>query len=459
VGELPPLGISPRALQQQQQPLPTISELRAALNLHRLSRAIAKCMCHDDLKYPQDRPGRSPPEDPARMPEWTARVSLAMFRLLTVGAALAGAYKEPLLRALEHPDPDIQALAQRVPADYTRASPKGESGLGQKDMAFLLQFAVCDLEVTLEAQDAVFGPVADWLLDAILSDRDARREMEDRFEKGYGRAGYCRLREVVAEEGEYEPCPLKIVAEGRGDTSHADAHLVVWELMKMFWLVDLVRPYSLSGGNLDRRAARPLSGQDVGAAPYGDRELQSAVVVFFGMFQAEEVLLPARLTDYPLRLLTAYPAMPETRSGREDAEEEEKERTGSGGKLPKSMSVAVFFNALFNLSGRLNHIGIYHPVAPLELKFFEYFLQRQLGICLDGNVFREDTPDFMSWTYQEFTETIGIFSHDDVENRDSYDTWRNLVEADFLDGSEILTKYPPDYERDKYYQQKQSYIP
>ena len=48
------------------------------------------------------------------MPEWTARVSHAVFRLLMVGAALAGAYKQPLFKALEHPDPEIQALPRRV---------------------------------------------------------------------------------------------------------------------------------------------------------------------------------------------------------------------------------------------------------------------------------------------------------------------------------------------------------
>ncbi len=33
------------------------------------------------------------------MPEWTARVSHTVFRLLIVGAALARAYKEPLFKA------------------------------------------------------------------------------------------------------------------------------------------------------------------------------------------------------------------------------------------------------------------------------------------------------------------------------------------------------------------------
>jgi len=110
-GELPPTRISPDQLRQCQQP--ALSELRAAFGLYRLSRDIAECVSHQDLTYPGDRPfsplGFSP-EDPARMPEWRARISQAVFRLLIVGAALAGVYQEPLFKAAEHPDPEIQAL-------------------------------------------------------------------------------------------------------------------------------------------------------------------------------------------------------------------------------------------------------------------------------------------------------------------------------------------------------------
>lgn len=137
-GELPPTRITPDLLQRHQ---PTLSELRAAFGLHRLSRAIAACLCSQNLTYPDDRPGGDcgcgpPPEDPARMPEWTARVSHAVFRLLIVGAALAGAYKEPLFKALEYPDPQIRALPQRVP--QVDAQNTWERKLGQKEMAFLL---------------------------------------------------------------------------------------------------------------------------------------------------------------------------------------------------------------------------------------------------------------------------------------------------------------------------------
>ncbi len=307
-GELPPTRISPCKLQQQRQQ-PTLSELRAAFGLYRLSRAFATSI------YPHDEPllplsWWDPPEHPDRIAEWIACVSHAMFRLLILGAALAGAYKEPLLKALEHPDPEVKALLQRVPQHYSDADWRGVESLGQKEMAFLLQFAVCDLGATLEAQDAVFGPIAEWLLDSILSDKESRQAMADRFERGYGRAEFCLSRDE--DDG---PCPARLLPDGRG--SHSDAHLVVWELMKMFWLAEEVRPHGLQGSKLDRRAPRSPSTHNGGLANENNRDpVESVVAVFFGMFRAEETLLPTPTpTDGPRWRLITHPAVPETREG------------------------------------------------------------------------------------------------------------------------------------------------
>ncbi|KAK4149157.1 hypothetical protein C8A00DRAFT_47172 [Chaetomidium leptoderma] len=431
-GELPPTRISPRQLQQDREQ-PTLSDLKAAFGLHRLSRAIATWLCDQDLTYPSDRRGhQATPEDPARTPEWTARVSHAVFRVLIVGAALAGAYKEPLFKAMEHPDPEIKALPGRVPRDYRYFPYKGENGLGEKELAFLLQFAVCDLDATLEAQDAVFGPIADWLLESILSDQESRQAMAKRFEQRRGRAGFCISQE---EEGH---CPVGFAADGSG--SHSDAHLVVWELMKMFWIVEQVRPYGLQERVLDRRTPCPPSTPpDVGANQNSRGPPGSVVAVFFGMFRAEKTMLPTTPVASPWWQFPTYPAVPET------------EEAGRGdGKLPGGcMSVAVFFDWIFEHSGRPNHIDVHEePVAPLELKFFEYFLQRHLGLCLDHQAFREDELEFMERSFQEFVGTITIFSHDDVENRRSYEYWAGtLDDADFLDGSELLRKHPPNFTR------------
>ena len=386
-GELPPTRISPDQLQQQHLQ-PTLSELKAAFSFHRLSRAIARRFCHDEMKYPEDRREASrslgrdlQPEDPDHMPEWNADVSHAVFRLLIVGAALAGAYNEPLLKALEHPDPEIKALLRRVPQDYShylKWEGRGVESLSQKEMAFLLQFAVCDLDATLEAQDVVFGPIAEWLLGSILSDKESRQAMADRFRQGYGRAEFCLSRDKYEQQ---EPCPLSLLPDGC--SSHSDAHLVVWELMKMFWLVEMVRPDGLQGSIFARRTPRPPSSRDDVGAPNNKRgPLDSAVAIFIGMFRAEETMLATTWS-------TTYPAVLET-----------KEEDMGDGKLPRSMSVAVFFDCIFNHSGRPNHFDHREPVAPLELKFFEYFLQRHLGLCLSAQAFCEDELGYMEGSYR-----------------------------------------------------------
>lgn len=355
-----------------------------------------------------------------------------MFRLLIVGAALAGAYKEPLFKALEHPDPVIQALPRHAQNDS-----KGYT-VGQKEMAFLLQFAVCDLDATMEAQDAVFGPIAEWLLESILSDSESRQAMADCFAQGRGRAGFCLYRAERAEEGEEEVrCPLGLLPDHLG--SHSDAHLVVWELMKVLWLVDQVLPY-YNNGALKRLTPRPPSKQSVDADNDGWGPLESAVGVFFGMFMAEETLLTTTPPQgRPGTPMITFPAVSET-----------KNENHSKGKLPSSMSVTVFFDDIFNNSGRPNHIEETGDlVAPLELKFFEYFLQRHLGLCFNVHTFKTiDGHHFLDQSYQEFVGTATIFSHDDVENRCSFTSGDSTLEmADFLDGSEMLERYPPDVTR------------
>lgn len=195
------MRISPAQLPPLQYP--TLSELRAALGLHRLARDIARSSFSNvNMIYPKDRKNyRSEdfhrltsaklneeaarmPEEPARMAEWYARFDRTVYRVLTLGAALAGAYQEPMFRARDHPDTDIATLGKRV-LEHQR------SESWEKDLAFLMQFAVCDLAAPLEAQEAIFGPVGDWLLENILSDREPRKAMAERFERGCGRAEFC----------------------------------------------------------------------------------------------------------------------------------------------------------------------------------------------------------------------------------------------------------------------------
>ena len=155
--------------------------------------------------------------------------------------------------------------------------------------------------------------------------------MADCFEQHRGRAEHClRLEEYKEEELR---CYVGLLTDGCSAHSYSDAHLVVWELMKMFWLVEQVRPYHYDGV-LDRYTPCPPPTQGVNADENNQGSLESAIAVFFSIFGAEETLLLS--TKGPLKNIITSPAVPEIK---ED-----------------NMSVAVPFDYIFNYSRRLNHI-------------------------------------------------------------------------------------------------------
>ena len=443
-GELPPKGISPTDLEGPEQP--TLAELKASFNLYRLSRALAEAFCQRDVQYPSGEyylPGamsndtplnthnialdmsgkkhRMPPEPPNRVSEWIARVSQAVFRVLIVGAALAGTYWEPILAAYVHPDPEVRLLTTEG------------AELEAKAWDFLLSFAAYDLEAPLEAQDALFAPLVEWLLANILGDQQGREAMAARFDKGVGRAKLCLDR----GEDENWPCPLATVI-GIDGSSHADAHLVVWELMKMFWVVEQLRPWNspepppVSREDLSwlksvvdpRQSASPPSSSSTHSEP----PPPLALAVLFGQWRAEKVALPTCpgfTGDW--YTLHAYPAVSDPVK---DA-------------CPDACPVQWLLDTAFYDSERPNHFEWTDPVPPLELKFFEYFFRRKLNLCFSTDAFRTGRGDLLSLQCQEFVECITIFCHDDVEGRRS----GAMTDGDFIDGSELLSQWPPQGER------------
>lgn len=428
-GDLPPTGISP--LQYQNAP-PTLTELRAAIGIHRLSIALQGAFQRRILHYPmrikpwpcRDMAGEVTPEEPDRMDRWTARVSQAIFRALIIGAALAGTYREPVLKAKAHVHPEIRKLLFRERLDHHEMD---------KKIAFLMQFPIYDLEASIKTQDALFSPLAEWLLQDILAERKSREAMAFRFKQGFGRAEYCQRRPGNSTS---EPCPLTPRdcgdSNGGGSNSrisHSDAHHICWELMKIFWVVGHFRPATWQTREV---ISRHTSRKDRDTrAPFRPSPSSSSVnVVLFGMWRAEELMLPTSITGNRHRL-AAYPAVAET----------EDEGTAALDMLEYAFAYSGRPNCFDE--GRVER----QFVAPLELKFFEYFLQRHLDACFCPITFQDIGADLMATEYRLFLDSITIFSEDDVKDSSGFYPWGMLSDADFLDGSELLTKYPADCPR------------
>ncbi|AEO71974.1 uncharacterized protein THITE_2093475 [Thermothielavioides terrestris NRRL 8126] len=402
--ELPPTRIFPGDLASSRR-APSMPELEAAFSLSRLVKLFECHLLWSDLEYPDDRPYHGDPEEDERMAEFTARLHKAFYRVLIAGAALAGAYHEPMFKAKLEPGlglPKPGADAERLTAEQ---------------LAFLEQFAVCNLDPAPEAEEAVFGPLGNWLLETILADHAAREAMARRFREGYGRAKYCLSR---------SDCP---VTEVGGGNNHSDAHLVVWELMQMLWAheyISFVMQTSLMARDNELDAADWLAPGETAAR-----------AVFLGVFNTEEIELveeSASLVDL-YNLCSRLPYVP-TDEVRTDLLDSEATVWGT--------SAAIFCPWIHGCSGRPNWYCIGEelggPVAPMDLHFFEYFLRRHLRLRLLPNLFDEDIGEPI---FREFQRCVGIFSHDDVEGRPPYTDPDFPLSAGFLDGTELLTAFDP----------------
>lgn len=67
------------------------------------------------------------------------------------------------------------------------------------------------------------------LLGNILAKKSRREAMAWRFAHDLGRATYCRR---LRDSG--RDCPVQLVVNRNGTWAHADAHLVMWEMMQVF---------------------------------------------------------------------------------------------------------------------------------------------------------------------------------------------------------------------------------
>lgn len=355
--------------------MPSPSELNAIWDLQRLARSMECFSLSDDLRLPRDMQGKYPdgaPEDPDRMPEWRKGLWMATYRSLIASAALAGIYQEPLRAAKESNDAELQSL---IDALY----------FSQHQRSFIQKFAVFRTITTPEQETPIFGFLGQWLLKNILSDTEARNAMAQLFEMGHGRAMTC-----AGPNTGPNGCPLRLVDGG----SHSDAHLVVWELIKMYWVQEQLVD-SIEGQHVD------LTENEV-TPPNG-----KAPIVLSGDFAPIKVKGPS------------LAASPPTDNHTLDFE---------------CSSLRSLLPTIHESSGQLDRYEDGGEVAPLHAKFFEYFLRRYVGARFHIHFFNgyEDSAE------STFLQTLALFSHDDVDGRYGTCYPYDMPHVDFMSGSEIL---------------------
>ena len=470
-GRLPPTDMHPGDFNVDHGGAPTTSELQSARARHHLACALSVAFCHHNTYLPTDRqwridedcnqisgPPECTPEEPSRMPEWSARVHKDIYRTMIAGAALAGIYNEPLFRAKTHSDPRIQRLA-RNEEQLGRSSifVRPDALSLEEYFAFLNGFPVCRITLPPETEGKLFGPLAAWLVDNIVSDKQGREAMETKLCGRWGRGTGCDYIQEPSPD-----CPLTSVEGGK---DHSDAHLLMWEIMQIVWafihILGALQEDPRSGGDEQGQEEEEeevrCEGMEEGSATV------EAVAVFFGTFQTQQVIVPKHLDSFIDHPTFRFRFM-NCRGGVDDDGTTYRIASKRGrlfstdpdpGCDPWSwddisfsgQTVVRHFEDIYHGSRQPNcWIDREHGdpteayVTPLLFKFFQYALEHHLRTTFMLDLFCPELVDHGHRRFSMFLWDLGVFAHDDddLKNRE----WMGFdFDHAFISGVELVDRF------------------
>ncbi|KAK8034213.1 heme peroxidase [Apiospora rasikravindrae] len=257
-GELPPKDMDPGKLSGSVV-LPTPEELESMSRLQALVDKLEVAFCLDtwELKKVSTTPAVY-----KKCPRLRENVRKAVFRVFISGAVLAGAYIEPFHEAKR-------------------------TGLAQvNDLHLLKDFLLYNPYIVSEAKVSVFERLALWLVDDILSDSDARRNLETRISEN----GRMKRRCSSAR-----PCASK--SPGKDDC--ISRHLIECNVMQMIWVYrhmwktmnPTAQPFDWKSSSvLALKSLARLRNTGAGARALQD-DPDKVPIVLFGRFQVEKVAI------------------------------------------------------------------------------------------------------------------------------------------------------------------------
>ncbi|KAK8066170.1 dihydrodipicolinate synthetase family protein [Apiospora hydei] len=255
-GELPPKDMDPSKLSgsvvlSNPEELESMSRLQALVD----KLEVAFCLDTWELKKVSTTPAVY-----KKCPRLRENVRKAVFRVFISGAVLAGAYIESFHEVKR-------------------------SGLAQvNDLSLLREFILYNPYVKSEAKVSVFERLALWLVDDILSDTDARRELETKIsEKGHMDRRCSSAR----------PCVFK----SPGNDDCISRHLIECNVMQMLWVYrhmwktmnPTAQPFDWKSSNVLGFQSRAKL-RSMGAGTSQD-DPDKVPIVLFGRFQVEKVAI------------------------------------------------------------------------------------------------------------------------------------------------------------------------
>lgn len=199
--------------------------------------------------------------------KWRERFRRATYRLWLAGAALSRAYNEPFFL---HPDYNSR--------DFSFGT--GARPISREDWSHMGKFAVYNNIPDDVKEAAAFEPLAGWIVDTAKAEAIKRA-----FIPAMNRPGYPQYSDDEDQDSEPADGP-EIFA--------------VWELMTMLLAYEHNVTKFVKGPGIPN-----LAGKRQKLAPCRDGPTRKVRVVPFGVFQLEEITMPARVEDSAGMLLIA----------------------------------------------------------------------------------------------------------------------------------------------------------
>ncbi|KAJ4419549.1 hypothetical protein N0V85_000959 [Neurospora sp. IMI 360204] len=501
-GRLPP-KIRPEDLTGELRK-PSLQELESVFGLHHFVQCVELRYItlklhegfanhHDLSRWPLERDSVDLPlifpEEPEGMPVWRGRFHRAAYTSLLMGAVFARAYNEPFYAP--DLDPDLTSsssttLDQRAAEDAPQAMSDSHKARGEllnsirravfnrvqgkfhhrengahnfylqkEEIECLRQFPVYDLNDELGGQEKVFGPFIEWFMRSTVAEyrateptpasRDPSRPelvMDTETEEHQNNAYW-----IYPSMAHYEwpEDGTQLTAWFKGG-SPAEGEAILWAAMQSIHIFEFILTCisNLDGawrfGRDSRKNVALFSGQTV-----------TAKVALFGVFQAEEILMPFQIDDSVDQHLLARRPVASTRPsylfpsppGVEEDGHAPEDPSGEANPGTELLDIPSFLEELYNYSGMPNVYSgnIRENLPPPPLQLFIFLLQHHFRLQFYKDVFQtywEDGQD-----YWNFRNMATIFSNglELVPNR-------NPIMC--RSGMEFLVPYQkPDYEFDE----------
>ncbi|KAK3903862.1 hypothetical protein C8A05DRAFT_32393 [Staphylotrichum tortipilum] len=298
---------------------------------------------------------------------------------------------------------------------------------------YLQRFALYDLNDELGGQGAVLGPFVEWFMGTAI----------ERYRAGPQPASRDPWREEIWAIHEAEPCtelpgPHLIDGwpRGGGQTeafaggTRAEGESVLWEVMQAVHMFEFLL---LCVANSDGLAGLGRPGyRNVGSFPGRTRTVR---VVLFGVFQAEELVMPGNVADAANQELLAQRPQPSPGSPDPAGEAAGDLRH----QLPPSLNIPLVLEDMYLRSG-ISNVSRGRHIPPPPLQVFTFMFRHHFNSAFHHFSFTTSGRVGEGQTYHDFKTRATIFSNGPGEGAAGR-SW-----FDYTNGMEMLVEYQaPSY--------------